>query len=44
MKNFSTIVLAFIVGFGFGAAYDSMRLANDEEYHDYWMKRAKKPE
>ena len=44
MKNFSTIVLAFIAGFTVGAVYDSKRMAEDEEYHDYWIKKFKKPD
>lgn len=42
MKNFIYILNAFVIGFVAGALWESKTMANDEEYHDYWMKRHKK--
>lgn len=44
MKNFSTIVLVGLISFAAGMLTDSKLMANDPEFHDYWMKRSKKPE
>lgn len=44
MKNFSSIALATLIGLIAGMCIDSYCMANDEEFHDYWMKRYKKSE
>lgn len=41
MKNLIYIANAFAIGFLFGAVWDSRQMANDEEFHDYWMKKSK---
>ena len=42
MKNFSKYALVAIAAFTMGQLFDSYMMANDEEFHDYWMKRSKK--
>jgi hypothetical protein len=42
MKNFIIIMNAFVIGVVTGALWDSRMMANDEEFHDYWMKRSKR--
>ena len=42
MKNFSSIVLTLLIGAMIGMSVDSYYMANDEEFHDYWMKKYKK--
>ena len=44
MKTFKTllnIVTVFGIGAIVGAIYEDYLLANDKDYHDYWMKRMK---
>lgn len=42
MKNFGKVIGILYVGFLAGMIYEDHRMANDEDYHDYWMKRCKK--
>lgn len=42
MKNFICICSIFAVGFVSGSLFDSYQMANDKDFHDYWMKRCKK--
>lgn len=44
MKNFSSVVLVALIGCMAGMLIDSYYMANDEEFHDYWMKKSKKTE
>ena len=42
MKDFSKYALVAIIAYAVGVWSECSQLANDEEYHDYWMKRYKK--
>lgn len=42
MKDFICACAIFGIGFTMGMLFDSDRMANDPEFHDYWMKRCKK--
>lgn len=46
MKNFSfsKYALVALVAYAIGMYHDTYMMANDEDYHDYWIKRAKKTE
>lgn len=44
MQKVFNVTMIFLIGFGCGMLFDSEQMANNEDYHDYWMKRCKKTE
>ena len=42
MQKLFNVGMLLFIGTTFGMLLDSRLMANDEEYHDYWMKRCKK--
>ena len=42
MNHFTGYALIAFIAFVAGALYDSNRMANDTDYHDYWMRKCKK--
>lgn len=42
MQKIFNVVMIFAVGAVCGMLVDSHMMANDAEFHDYWMKRSKK--
>lgn len=42
MKKLFDIAMILFVGFAIGVNLECDRMANDKEYHDYWIKRFKK--
>lgn len=44
MKKLFNIAMILFVGLAIGVNAECHFLANDEEYHDYWMKRFKDSE
>ena len=44
MQKVFNVTMIFVVGLACGMLLDSELMANDQEYHDYWMKRCKKTE
>lgn len=42
MKKLFDIAMLLFVGFAIGVNLECDRMANDKEYHDYWIKRFKK--
>lgn len=44
MQKFFNVAMTLFIGYVIGVCHECHTLANDQEYHDYWMKRYKKPE
>ena len=44
MQKVFNVTMIFLIGFACGMVFDSDQMANNEDYHDYWMRRSKKTE